>query len=189
MKNSSDRADKGTVNPRSLILACLLGLLVSAPGASPAKGETWPPPQPEPRAHYASLEAARDSIGAMVSRWCRSHPDTAIHVSREPVTFDYLYAKAKGKGWAYHVTVNDTTTCPHDAFGKMLTDAGWVEEFGYSADGPDGTALGYASKNFFCVVEGAWQGEDDADETYVPPPGCTVTITCVPRRKDDAPPQ
>jgi len=164
-------------------------LLATLALAIPAAGEIWPPPQPKPTVGYASLEAARDSIGAMVTRWCRSHPDTAIHYSRAMVTFDYLYARAKGKGWAHTVTVNDTTSCPYDVLGKALTDAGWVEAFGYSMDGPDGTGMGYVSRNFFCFIEGRWQGEDDSDRSYVPPPGCTVTITCVPRRKDDAPPQ
>lgn len=151
-----------------------------------ARAEDGLPPQPQPTASYVTLEAARDSIGAIVSR-CTSHADTAIHVSREPVTFEYLYAKATAKGWAYHIVVNDTTACPNEAVGKGLTDAGWVEYFGYSADGPDGSDMGYISKNYFCLVEGTWEGEDGTDESYVPPPGCKVTVTCVPRRKDDVP--
>jgi hypothetical protein len=45
------------------------------------------------------------------------------------------------------------------------------------------------SQNFFCLVEGQWDGGDDTDESYEPEPGCQVTVTCVPRRLDDAPRQ
>jgi hypothetical protein len=167
----------------------LLGFVLAMAGAgivpAAASGEPWPP---EPTARYASLEAARDSIGAMVSR-CVSRADTAIHVSREPVTFEYLYAKATARGWAFHITVNDTSICPNEEVQDALTDAGWVESFGYSADGTDGSNMGYLSQNFFCLVEGQWDGGDDTDESYVPAPGCKVIMTCVPRRQDDTPPQ
>jgi hypothetical protein len=168
-----------------VVVGTAFGALLLVAGSISARGEDWPP-QPKPTAHYASLEAARDSIGAIISR-CVSLADTAIHVSRERVTFEYLYAKGTAKGWAYHIIVNDTTACPNDAVGKELTDAGWVESFGYSADGADGSDMGYVSRNFFCLVEGAWVGGDESDESFVPPPGCAVTVTCVPRRQDDVP--
>ena len=168
-----------------LLVAIALGLLAAGILPTPVRAEPWPP---APTARYASLEAARDSIGAMVFR-CVSHADTAIHVSREPATFDYLYAKTTGRGWAFHITVNDTSSCPDDAMEQALTDAGWVESFGYSADGADGSNMGYVCRNFFCLVEGQWDGGDATDPSYVPEPGCKVTLTCVPRREDDAPRQ
>ena len=171
-----------------ILFGCLLALaLGGAPLPSFASDEKWPP-NPQPTARYASLEAVRDSIGAIVKR-CVSRADTAVHVSREAVNFDYLYAKATAPGWAFHITVNDTSSCPDEFVQKALTDAGWVESFGYSADGPDGSNMGYLCRNFFCLVEGQWDGGDDADPAHVPAPGCTVTVTCVPRREDDAPPQ
>lgn len=124
----------------------------------------------------------------MVSR-CVSHADTAVHVSRAPVTFSYAYVKATARGWAFHITVNDTSACPEDALEQALTGAGWVESFAYSADGPDGSNVGYVCRNFFCLVEGQWEGGDDEDENAATVPGCTVTVTCVPRREDDAPRQ
>ncbi len=171
-----------SLQTRKFLLGFAVGLLVSGAGASFA-AEEWPP---QPTARYASLEAARDSIGAIVAR-CVSRADTAIHVSREPVTFDYLYVKASARGWAFHITVNDTSDCPNETVGDALTDAGWVESFGYSADGADGSNMGYVCRNFFCLVEGQWDGGDATDESYVPEPGCRVTVTCVPRREDDAP--
>jgi hypothetical protein len=176
-----------SLQTRTILLGFALALATGGPGSSSAATEPWPP-EPKPTAQYASLEAARDSIGAMVRR-CVSHADTAVHVSREAVTFEYLYAKATARGWAFHVAVNDTSSCPDESVQKALTDAGWVESFGYSADGPDGSNMGYLCRNFFCLVEGTWDGGDDSDQTYVPEPGCKVTVTCVPRREDDIPPQ
>jgi len=170
------------VNPRSLAALAVAWLAATAPAAG---AETWPP---EPTLHYASLETARDSIGAIVSR-CVGGADTAIHVSRAPVSFEYLYAKGSAKGWAFRVTVNDTTPCPDVEIEQSLADAGWVESFGYSADGTDGSTMGYLSREYFCLVEGTWDGGDDTDDTYVPVPGCKVTVTCVPRREDDIPRQ
>jgi hypothetical protein len=140
-----------------------------------------------PTVAYASLAAARDSIGAIVSK-SYSHADTAIHVSREAATFEYIYAKTKASGWAFHVVVTDTS-CPFTAIQKALTAAGWVEHYGYTADGADGSNVGFVCLNFFCLVEGTWQGEDDTDPTFVPEPGCQVVVTCVPRREDDFPPR
>lgn len=165
--------------------SCGFVLLLAAVAPRARAAEEWPPKQPESKVSYASLAAARDSIGAIVSR-CTSHADTAVHVSREPITFEYLYSKGTAKGWAYHMTVTDTL-CPFVDVEKALLDSGWVEMFGYSADGPDGSNMGYLSKNFFCLVEGTWDGGDDSDESYVPAPGCNVTVTCVPRRMDDVP--
>ncbi len=183
MKVFRGSADKGIVKALAqLALALLLATVAPQVGAE----EEWPPKQPESKVGFASLAAARDSIGAIVSR-STSHADTAIHVSREPVTFEYLYSKGTAKGWAYHMTVTDTTSCPFVDVEKALLDAGWVEMFGYSADGSDGSNMGYLSKNFFCLVEATWDGGDDSDKSYVPPPGCKVTVTCVPRRMDDVP--
>jgi hypothetical protein len=45
----------------------------------------------------------------------------------------------------------------------------------------------FASRRVLCVVDARWDGGDDSDSTVVPDVGCTVTITCVPRRDDDVP--
>lgn len=142
-------------------------------------GRTAPGPAPvpdvpllmsgAPTAAYASLAAARDSIGAIVSR-SYSHADTAIHVSREAATFEYIYAKAETRALAFHVVVTDTA-CPFMDIQKGLIAAGWMEHYGYTADGADGSNAGFLCLNFFCLVEGTWQGEDGSDSTFVPEPG------------------
>jgi hypothetical protein len=162
--------------------------VMAAPSPAPASAPEAPWP-PVPTARYASLEAARDSVGVIVRR-CISPADTATHLSGPvPVSFDYMYSNKKGRGWAYTVTVTDTSGCPVEAVEKALGDAGWAESFGYSADGADGTTMGYLSKNFFCLVEGQWDGGDESDPSVLPTPGCTLKVTCVPRREDDVPPQ
>jgi|SRR5712671_3866 len=169
--------------PAARILVMAAGRPVSGSAAD------IPPEQaPVPTVGYASLEAARDSIGAIVSRTIGG-ADTAFHVSRQAVTFDYIYAKAKAHGWALHFAVTDTSDCPMTAVQKAILAAGWVEDFDYMADGTDGSDEGFVCRNFFCYVEGRWDGGDDSDSTYVPKPGCELTVTCVPRREDDTPPR
>jgi hypothetical protein len=183
VKRFAATADTPSVSSTTLraLVACCLTILA---GSASARAEEWPAP-PQPTVRYASLEAARDSISAIVFRTF-DRSDTTLQITREPATFEYLYVKATARGWAFHITVRDTV-CPIVDVEKGLTDAGWAETFGYSADGPDGSTMGYRSKNFFCLVEGTWDGGDDTDDTYVPKPGCTVTLTCVPRREDDVP--
>jgi len=183
VKVFEDSADRSWVTCAKSITAGLF--LLALLGAGSPRAETWPP---QPTVRYASLEAARDSIGAMVHRSV-SRADSAVHVSQDPVSFEYLYAKATAKGWAFHVVVNDSTPCPDVDIERSLTDAGWVESFGYSADGTDGSSMGYLSRDYFCLVEGTWDGGDDTDDSYDPMPGCKVTVTCVPWREDDTPRQ
>jgi hypothetical protein len=144
-------------------------------------------PTPEPTANYLSLEAVRDSIGALLRRLV-SPADTAIHLRREAVTFQYWYAKAKARGWAYHIEVRDTSECPQERLERALVERGWVTNYSYQADGPDGGDLGFLSRGYLCLVEAHWDGGDDSDSTYVPAAGCEVVVTCVPRRPDDVPP-
>ena len=164
-----------------------IGIARSFVGASRETSLTPPEaPPPEPTAHYVSLEAARDAIEAMLRRAVPAG-DTAIHFSREAVPFEYIWVKAAGRGLAVHVVVNDTTECPHEKLMDAMRAAGWVDNWHYSADGDDGTQMGLLSRQFLCVINGSWMGFDPTDSTYVPPPGCKVTATVVPRRLDDTP--
>jgi hypothetical protein len=174
-------------------LTLLAGVLAALASFAPARAETLqtvsPEPAPaEPTADYPSLEATRDSMEALVRRLV-APGDTAIHVRRERVTFEYAYARAKARGWASHVVVNDTSACPNSALEDALTAAGWIPDYDYQADGTDGGDLGFLSRHALCVIEARWDGGDDSDTTYVPVPGCTVTLTCVPRRRDDVAPR
>lgn len=141
---------------------------------------------PQPTADYPSLDAARDSIGAMVHRSVNL-TDPAVRVNGGPARFKYWYGADSADGWAFHIVVTDTSECPNSRLETALLAAGWAPAYGYSADGPDGGVIGLVSKRFLCVVEGRWDGGDGSDTTYVPAPGCEVIVTCVPRRDDDVP--
>jgi hypothetical protein len=144
------------------------------------------PPPPQPTAEYASLGAVRDSIGALLRRVV-DPADTAMHVSLAPVMFTYWYVADSTAGWAFHVVVTDTSDCPNASIEKGLVAAGWVPSYGYVADGADGGEIGYVSREYFCLIDARWDGGDDTDSTYIPAPGCEVTVTCVPRREGDEP--
>jgi len=144
----------------------------------------------EPTADYATLDAARDSIGKMVDRIVRQiggPKHKAIRVSRSPARFKYWYAGDSANGWGYKIVVSDTSECPMTRLEYALAAAGWTAHNAYTADGPDGGIMGFVSKRYFCYVEARWDGEDDSDSLYVPAPGCSISVVCVPRRTDDVP--
>jgi hypothetical protein len=178
---------------RSTGILLLGAMLIMTPGTATSEKHAAPlqPAEPdrprEPTARYASLEAARDSIGALVRR-CIGPLSATVHVSRDTVTFEYIYTKASARGWVFRVVLDAATECPDVAVEEALRQAGWVEHLGYMADGQDGSSMGFLCRNYFCLVEGRWDGGDPTDSTYVPSPGCQVIVTCVPRRKDDFPP-
>jgi len=158
---------------------------------TPAGGASSVQPSPEAVLHdsvstvaYPSLVAVRDTVEMLLRRTVNL-ADTAVHVSRDTVTFQPWYANTPVRGWAVRVVVNDASGCPVDALEGALWSRGWVGRYRYSSDGPDGTTLGMQSRDFFCLIEGAWEGGDESDTTIVPRPGCTVTATCVPRFADD----
>ncbi len=209
-----DRAVPGSMRPRdgaSLFLALLLCVMagcgrnngaghgpaagrVMVMGArTPAGGETsvLPPSGTSPAdsvsaVSFLSLEAARDTIDMLLRR-AVDLADTAVHVSRDTVTFAYWYARSTARGWVVKAVVRDTSGCPVEPLESALLARGWVMASGYGADGPDGTSLGLRSRDLLCVIAGQWDGGDDSDSTYVPAPGCVVTATLVPLRAGDVP--
>ena len=164
-------------------VALLIGVLA-------ASGRAYEDRAPEPTAEYPTLEAARDSVGAMIQRvvGATANPKgEAVQLSRARARFKYWYAGDSTDAWVYRIVVTDASECPLLPLERALGDAGWTAHHAYIADGPDGGVMGFVSKRHFCVVEGRWDGGDDSDSTYVPKPGCQVTVTCVARRMDDVP--
>jgi len=169
--------------------AALLAIVIALMGGA-SGGLAYEERDVEPKVDYPSLLAARDSIGAMINRVVRDiggPAHKAIHVSRGPTRFKYWYAGDSADGWAFRIVVSDTSECPNTRLQYALDAAGWSGHNSYIADGPDGGVMGFVSKHYFCVVEGRWDGGDDTDSLYVPAPGCSVTVVCVPRRADDVP--
>jgi hypothetical protein len=142
------------------------------------------PPAREPTSQYPSLDAACDSVESILRRAVAGVTRVTL-AARQPTTFQYWYARAEASARSFEIEAADS--CPNEAIEEGLRAAGWVESYGYGADGPDGSTLGFVSRDFLCLIEATWDGGDDSDTTYVPQPGCRVRITCVPRRVDDTP--
>lgn len=119
---------------------------------------------------------------------------------RNGVPFEYWYAKVTGTGCRIEVrgsfdqTVEDDN--PMGRLWSMFERMGWVTGASYSADGPDGSVIGFYSRETLCTTEGRWDGGDDSEEELEAiPPGAVDShwyefdITCVPRRADDVPPR
>ena len=144
----------------------------------------------EPTADYPSLPVARDSIGKIIDRvvvGIGGPKHKSIRVSRTTARFRYWYARDTTDGWVYTIVVSDTSECPMTRLEYALDAAGWTVHNAYVADGADGGVMGFVSKRHFCYIEGHWDGGDDSDRRYVPVPGCSLSVVCVPRRTDDVP--
>jgi hypothetical protein len=75
-----------------------------------------------------------------------------------------------------------------EAMEERFDAAGWTSLAAlYSADGPDGSDLGYSRGMLLCVLEGRWDGGDDSDPTVTPSPEFDVFVACAPLRADDQP--
>jgi len=99
----------------------------------------------EPTVDYPSFEIARDSIGAITRRSVKPNQRT-VRLSGGPARFKYLFAADSVDGWAFHVTVADTSECPDSRIEDALQAAGWAWADGYSADGTDGSVMGFVTK-------------------------------------------
>lgn len=67
---------------------------------------------------------------------------------------------------------------PMSEIDKRLRENGWVVNWDYSADGPDGSVVGYKKNGIKCIVTGSWDGGDDTDPSYIPVPGYKIEIIC-----------
>jgi len=169
--------------PHATIFAVPHGLVVASPDTIRLSPEES---LPRPTVEYPSLDATRDSVEAMLRRGIAAD-NPEVRISRETIRFGYRFVADSTTGLSVHVVVADTSSCPVEFLEAALAAAGWAPTYDYSADGPDGTVMGYVTGRYLCIVEGRWDGGDDSDSTYVPDPGCEVTATCVPRRPDDVP--
>lgn len=154
----------------------------------------------EPTTAYGSFEAAcgaleklmRRALGACAdsAQWTRG---TTTFLYRDSVVLDhdihgrpfYVVDPRAGEVSVPALVVRLTTSspaCPGDTdISKAISDAGWVENYYYSADGPDGTDFAYFCREALVYVEMQWDGGDDMDTTYVPKPGYVLALKCVPR--------
>jgi hypothetical protein len=68
---------------------------------------------------------------------------------------------------------------PDDRLRTALPTMGWVEDWEYGADGPDGTATAFRRGTVLCLLRAQWDGGDDADSTYVPDDHYDLTVGCM----------
>ena len=162
------------------------------------------PPLPEPRVSYGSFRAAGERLTQVVRQALGACADSG-HWARETTEFryrDHLSVLQDLEGhpfWALeardtlshvpglHLTLETRSArCPgEEALVAALTNAGWVEDFQYEGDGPDGTTFGFFCREALCWVGLSWDGGDDSDSTYVPRPGSSLELVCVPRPPPD----
>jgi integrase-like protein len=112
-------------------------------------------------------------------------------VGPRAITFKYQFANAQSAGCEFVARGSDTVSSSNlfEAMEKAFQEARWRSmEATYSADGPDGSDLGYSLNGLLCVIEGRWDGGDDSDPTVIPGPEFDVFVTCAPLRADDQPP-
>ena len=106
------------------------------------------------------------------------------------IAFKYQYAKAHSEGCEFVARGSDAVSSSglFEAMENAFRDAKWTSmEATYSADGPDGSDLGFSRDGLLCVIEGRWDGGDDSDPTVIPGPDFDVFVTCAPLRADDQP--
>jgi len=162
---------------------------VFAPGVTVTQTPPEPEPEPEPTVAYSSLRTACDSVEALAKR----RHFMVSHVDGVPVDFGFggpprtgCELKASGK---FVRTAPDSTGQVEDepsTLANGFKEAGWAQMVHYQADGPDGEAEGWRSKETTCVVRWSWDGGDDSDSTYVPSDDWDLVIGCTPWVPEDS---
>jgi len=109
----------------------------------------------------------------------RRLPGTVVHWPAG-IAFDSLWNRATTR-WACRVAATGVVPAgyePIDSVLRWLAERGWLDRTTISADGPDGTIQGLRRDGVTCLVEGRWDGGDDADTTYVPSDTLEVHVAC-----------
>lgn len=159
------------------------------PGVTVTQAPPEPEREPEPTAVYASLRLACDSVEALAKR-------RHFMVTRaDGVAVDFGFGgpprtgcelKASGK---FVRAAPDSTGHVEDEPSTLadgFKEAGWAYTAQYQADGPDGEAEGWRSKETTCVVRWSWDGGDDSDSTYVPSDDWDLVIGCAAWAPEDS---
>lgn len=159
----------------------------------------------EPTAHYGSYRAAADSLRVLLQRTLGSWSDSASwQRTREPFHFVLhhgvrLVQPKRGDPFWDLEDVDTTIVGPclrmsyahhdsaapgYDEIDAALRKSGWVIDDRYDADGPDGTRFVLLCREAMVEIEASWEGGDESDSTYVPAPGQSITLRCVPRPRE-----
>jgi hypothetical protein len=177
------------------------------PSVAPTDTPWVAPEPPRPSARYGSYRAASASLQGIVRRVLGAWADSARWSSgREDFWYNdqvRLVRTTKGTFYWDGAETRDSAArvpCLHmryeshsaeapgtETIERALQAAGWDLDNRYSADGPDGTYFALACREALVEVRGSWDGGDDSDTTYVPRPGETVELRCVPRPPEPHP--
>jgi hypothetical protein len=156
----------------------------------------------EPRATYGSFAAACESLTVLLRRalgtcadsleWTRGRTESQY---RDSLTLERafdgrpMWSIEPRNAWVQSLSVrlfSSNDTCPdYEAIARALEGAGWSQNSYYSADGADGSDFAFFCREALCLLQVAWDGGDDSDSTYVPKPGYSFGLTCVPRPEEN----
>ena len=192
--------------PRATGAAIVPGRGAQPLGAQAVVDTPWVVERPHPRATYGSFGRAGAGLRTLVRRALGAYADSGAWQRADTSLLyrDQVELRRSIQGDPYWV-VNDrekpsrvaglrmsltthTVEAPDVASIRApLEAAGWAEDAAYSADGPDGTVFAYVCREALCVVQGSWDGGDGSDSTYMPEPGESIELLCVPRVPGRAP--
>ena len=154
------------------------------PGVTVTQAPPEPEQEPEATVTYASLRLACDSVEALAKR-------RNFQVTRgDGVAVDFGFGGPPRTGCELKASGKFTRAAPDSAapaaqaedepstLADGFKEAGWAYLAQYQADGPDGEAEGWRSKETTCVVRWSWDGGDDSDSTYVPTDDWDLVIGC-----------
>lgn len=144
----------------------------SSPAAQPAPELPW---ARTPAATHPSLRGACDAVEALLRNILR------VAVARTDGTaFENEFVRERRTGCRLTAagTFAGSGDDPAGALADAFRAAGWVDVYGYGADGPDGSVLGLRSREALCIIGFRWDGGDDSDPTYVPADWYEAEVSC-----------
>ena len=134
------------------------------------------PPEAEPTADFATIGEACDSVSATLSR--RLREPLSLRSDDAPLAETFSRdAVQRGCVLTWKGTFARTPDVGGEASGAF-TAAGWAPVTHMQADGPDGTVFGMVSITALCIVQGEWDGGDDADSTHVAGDWWRLRVEC-----------
>lgn len=112
-------------------------------------------------------------------------PVTALERSNAAVENERTHRRGDGCSVRLLSSVDEFTDSetPDQRVRVALPIAGWVEDWDFGADGPDGTAFGLRKGSVLCQFRASWDGGDITDPTYVPDPRYELVGSCMEDRK------
>ncbi|MDH3455587.1 MAG: hypothetical protein OER90_01985 [Gemmatimonadota bacterium] len=162
----------------------LLAFLTGCGGSTPQQSEAEGLPAEEPAVANDEVTVAPQPVRAacaQVAAILGAMPADSLTVSERVVT-DYL-ADRSGPGCRVRLdglaSSYGSTARPNDVVREALPTRGWNEDFGYAADGPDGTGFALRWRGVTCLFQGMWDGGDDADPTDVPADRYALEVNCL----------